>query len=203
MFAKNRLDALTDGIFGVAMTLLVLDVRLPDDFHPQDSAEMLKGLAGIWPKFLPYVISFVVLGLRWLGSIEARTRAEFLSRDFASWWLLYLLLITFVPFSTMIVGRYVSFEPAIWLYAGHTLLIALVSMRMVALTPDLEPGPHLRHRQISSLLLAVSSILAIALSFLSTRVALWAIAINFLQPVLERWRAQAKQKGARPQAPNA
>jgi hypothetical protein len=61
----------------------------------------------------------------------------------------------------------------------------------------------LRHRQISSLLLAVSSILAIALSFLSTRVALWAIAINFLQPVLERWRAQAKQKGARPQAPNA
>ena len=36
MFSKARLDALSDGIFGVAMTLLILDVRLPDDFHPQD-----------------------------------------------------------------------------------------------------------------------------------------------------------------------
>lgn len=203
MFAKNRLDALTDGIFGVAMTLLVLDVRLPEDFHPHDSSELLKGLTEVWPKFVPYVISFVVLGLRWLGSIEARTRAEFLSRDFANWWLLYLLLITFVPFSTMVVGRYASFEPAIWLYASHTLLIALVSMRMVAITPDLEQGPHLRHRQLSSVLLAVSSLLAIALSFLSPRVALWALAINFLQPIFERWRPQAKAIGSQPQAPKA
>ena|SRR5579871_2296614 len=193
MFPKGRLDALTDGIFGVAMTLLVLDVRLPEDFHPHNSNELIKGLAEVWPKFLPYVISFVVLGLRWLGSLEARTRTEFLDRDFANWWLLYLLLITFVPFSTMVVGRYASLEPAIWLYAGHTLLIALVSMRMVAITPELEQGPHLRHRQISSILLAASSLLAISLSFLGTRVALWALAINFLQPVIERWAPRVKR----------
>ena len=62
MFSKARLDTLSDGIFGVAMTLLILDVRLPDDFHPKDSAELLQGLFDLWPKFLPYLLSFGVLG---------------------------------------------------------------------------------------------------------------------------------------------
>ena len=168
------------------MTLLVLDVRLPEDFHTHNSNDLIKGVVEVWPKFVPYVISFVVLGLRWLSSLEARTRVEVLSRNFANWWLLHLLLITFVPFSTMVVGRYASLEPAIWLYAGHTLLIALVSMRMDAITPELEQGIHLRHRQISSILLAVSSLLAIFLSFTSTTDAIWAFAINFLKPVIER-----------------
>jgi uncharacterized membrane protein len=70
MFSKARLDTLSDGIFGVAMTLLILDVRLPDDFFPRDGSELLQGLAGLWPKFLPYVLSFGVLGLRWLANIE-------------------------------------------------------------------------------------------------------------------------------------
>ena len=54
MYPKAWLDALSDGIFAVAMTLLVLDVRLPEDFHPQNAAELLSGLNSLWPKFLPY-----------------------------------------------------------------------------------------------------------------------------------------------------
>ena len=129
------------------MTLLVLDVRLPEDFHPRDSSELMKGLVELWPKFIPYVISFFVLGLRWLANIEVRTRAETFNRGLATWLLVYLLLITFVPFSTMVVGRFASLEPAIWLYAGHTLIIALVSLRMTAITPDLERGSNLRQHQ--------------------------------------------------------
>ena len=76
MFSKARLDTLSDGIFAVAMTLLILDVRLPEDFHPKDGAELVQGLIALWPKFLPCVLSFGVLGLRWLSNIEVRTRAE-------------------------------------------------------------------------------------------------------------------------------
>jgi uncharacterized membrane protein len=72
MFSKARLDTLSDGIFGVAMTLLILDVRLPDDFHPRDAGELLQGLASLWPKFFPYLLSFSVLGLRWLSNVEVR-----------------------------------------------------------------------------------------------------------------------------------
>lgn len=188
MFAKSRLDALHDGIFSVAMTLLVLDVRLPDDFHPADGSELVQGLVGLWPKFVPYLVSFGVLGLRWLAGIQIRSRAEYFSREYVNWWLFYLLLITFVPFSTIVVGRYASLAPAIWLYAGHTLLIGLISIRMVTLMPELEKDEHLRRRLTSAVLLVVSSLLAIAVSFVRPHVALWVFALNFAQPVIDRWR---------------
>src|SRR6201995_4414439 len=177
MFSKARLDALSDGIFAVAMTLLILDVRLPEEFHPKDGAELLQGLADLWPKFLPYVLSFGVLGLRWLSNIEVRTKAEYVNREYVNWWLLYLLLITCVPFSTIVVGRFAHLAPAVWLYAGHTLLIALVWLRLFSITPDLEKGEHLRHRQLSVLLLIAGSLLAIALSFVNPRIALWGLAL--------------------------
>jgi uncharacterized membrane protein len=192
MFSKARLDTLSDGIFGVAMTLLILDVRLPDDFHPKDGAELLHGLFGLWPKFLPYVLSFGVLGLRWLSNVEVRTRADYVNREYVNWWLLYHFLIICVPFTTIVVGRFAHFAPAIWLYAGHTLLIAVVGLRQVFITPHLEQGDHLRHRQMSALLLIVSSLLAIGLSFVNSKVALWALALNFAGPLLRRWSRRAK-----------
>lgn len=187
MFSKTRLDALSDGIFAVAMTLLILDVRLPEEFHPSDGGELLQGLAALWPKLLPYVLSFGVLGLRWLGDVEIRSKAEYVSRGYVNWWLLYLFLITCVPFTTIVVGRFAHIAPAIWLYAGHTLLIALVGMRLVALTPHIERDDHLRRRQTSAILLSVSSLLAIVISFVNPGVALWALALNFAGPLLRKW----------------
>src|ERR1700759_1295118 len=173
MYPKARLDALHDGIFSVAMTLLVLDVRMPEEVHPGGSAEPPQAIANRWPKFLPYLLSFTVLGLRWLASIEIRSRAEYYNRAYVNLWLFYLLLITCGPFSTIVVGRFGSLAPAVWLYAGHLLLIALVNMRMMKLTPDLEQGDHLRAKQMGAMLLVVSSVLTIALSFVSPRNALW------------------------------
>jgi TMEM175 potassium channel family protein len=192
MFSKARLDTLSDGIFGVAMTLLILDVRLPEDFHPGDGAELLHGLYALWPKILPYVLSFGVLGLRWLSNVEMRTRADYVNREYVNWWLLYLFLITCVPFTTIVVGRFAHFAPAIWLYAGHTLLVALVGMRLAAITPQLEHGHHLRHRQLSALLLSATSVLAIAMSFVNPRMALWALALNFALPVIRKWSRGAE-----------
>ncbi len=129
--------------------------------------------------------------LRWLANIQIRTHAEFVSREYASWWLFYLLLITCVPFTTMEVGRYGHFAPAIWLYAGHTLLIVAVGLRLILITPHLEQGEHLRERQLSAVLLIGLSVLAIALSFVHPRLALWVLVLNFAAPVLHRWRRPA------------
>jgi uncharacterized membrane protein len=195
MFSKARLDTLSDGIFGVAMTLLVLDVRLPEDFQPHDAAELVQGLIGLWPKFLPYVLSFGVLGLRWLANIELRSRAEYVNREYANWWLLYLMLITGVPFTSIVVGRFAHLPPAIWLYAGNTLLIALVNLRLVSITPDLERGDQLRRRQMSTLLLIVASLLSIALSFVIPGDALWAFMLPIAAPLLLRWRPRQISSG--------
>lgn len=191
MYAKARLDTLSDGIFAVAMTLLILDVRLPDDFAPRDGSELIAGLAHLWPKFLPYVVSFGVLGLRWLANVQIRTRAEYVNREYVHCWLFYLLLITCVPFTTIVLGRFSHLAPAIWLYAGHTLLIAVVGMRLVAITPHVEQGDHLRERQMSALLLVCGSLLAIVVSFVSPHRALWAFLLAFASPLLRRSQGAA------------
>jgi hypothetical protein len=95
-----------------------------------------------------------------------------------------------VPFSTIVVGRFAHLAPAIWFYAGHTLLIALVGMRLAAVTANLEHGEHLRRRQLSAVLLSVSSLLAIAISFVDPGVALWVLALNFTGPLLWKWVLQ-------------
>ena len=187
MFSKMRLDTLSDGVFAVAMTLLVLDVRLPDDFHPRDGGELFDGMIGLWPKFFPYLLSFGVLGLRWLANIEVRSRAEYLDREYVNWWLLYLLLITCMPFSTMVVGRFAHFAPAIWLYAGHTLLISLVGLRLTFITPHLEVGDHLRERLMSAILLIAASMLAIGSSFVWPGIALWMFMLMFAGPLIRRF----------------
>jgi uncharacterized membrane protein len=184
MYPKARLDALSDAIFGVAMTLLVLDVRLPEALQPHDTAELLRGLLDLFPKFLPYLLSFVVLGLRWLSNIHLRSREESCSRKYAEWWLVYHLLITCVPFTTIVVGRFASFAPSVWLYAGNTILISGVSFRLLALTPSFERADHLRDRQISLGLLIATSVLAIGWSFVSPHQALWALALNFAAPMI-------------------
>jgi uncharacterized membrane protein len=167
------------------MTLLVLDVRLPEEFHPHDGQELLQGLIELLPKFLPYVLSFLVLGLRWLSNIQVRTRSEFFGREYAMWWLSYLLLITCVPFSTMVVGRFVYLAPAIWLYSLNTILIAAVALRLLALT-EVEPAEHLADRQTSLMILIASSALATAWSFVNPRQAMWAFVLNLGAPLLTR-----------------
>jgi uncharacterized membrane protein len=186
MYPKARLDALSDSIFGVAMTLLVLDVRLPDSFEPHNATELLHGLLSLLPKLLPYMLSFVVLGLRWLSNIHLLSREESCSRSYATWWLGYHLLITCVPFTTIVVGRFVEFAPATWLYAGNTILISLVAFRLLALTPSFERRDHLRDRQIALSLLIASSVLAIGWSFVSPHYALWALALNGAAPMISR-----------------
>jgi uncharacterized membrane protein len=196
LYPRSRLDALSDAVFGVAMTLLVLDVRLPEEFRPSSAWELVHGLSALWDKFFPYVLSFLVLGLRWLSNVQLRIRSEWFGREYAKWWLLYLLLVTCVPFTTMVVGRFVMFAPAIWLYAGNTLLIVAVAFRLLALT-ELEPGDHRRDRQTTLGVLGLSSLLAIVWSFYSPRDALWAYLLNAAAPAISQ-----AQRGAPPTSPS-
>jgi uncharacterized membrane protein len=192
MYPRERLDALSDAIFGVAMTLLVLDVRLPESFEAHDARELVHGLAGLAPKFWPYVLSFFVLGIRWLANVELRSHGEVYGREYARWWLVYLLLITCVPLTTIVVGRFGDMAPAIWLYAGNTLLISAVAFRLMALTPQIEQGDTLRNRRLSLMVLMGSSAIAIAWSLVDARYALWAMALNIAAPLIARWQRQPK-----------
>jgi len=147
---------------------------------------MLRALAELWPRFFPYALSFMILGLRWLSVVQVSGRSEYLGGPYIRWWLIYLLLITCVPFTTTVVGRYASFAPAIWLYCGNTALIAIAAWRMLVLTPEVENQHRVHRRQVSMIVLLASSVLCIAWSFVDPRHALWAFLLNLAAPTLTR-----------------
>jgi uncharacterized membrane protein len=60
--SKARIVALTDGIFAIVMTILVLEIVVPHLSHSEASTLLLKYLIELWPVFLSYVTSFIILG---------------------------------------------------------------------------------------------------------------------------------------------
>jgi uncharacterized membrane protein len=193
MYPKSRVDSLTDGLFGVAMTILVLDLRLPDSFGP-DQAGLHHALEGLWPKFFPYALSFYVLGSTWLANIKLRSKGELLSREYVAWWLLYLLIATCLPFSTSVVGRFAHFAPALWLYSFNMAALAAIGYRLVVLLPDVADDEHTRDRKFSLSLVIATSAVCVLLSVISPTKALWSYVLNLAEPQLARWIATRRAR---------
>jgi|SRR5580700_3179515 uncharacterized membrane protein len=195
MYPKSRVDALTDGLFAVAMTILVLELRLPDSFDPSQSG-LTHALEGLWPKFFPYALSFYVLGTTWLANIKLRSTGEFLSRRYVAWWLLYLLIATCLPFSTSVVGRFAHLAPAVWLYSINMAALAAIGYRLVVLLPDVADDEHTLDRKVSLSLMVVSSVLCVGVSVISPAKALWVFILNLAEPQLARWIATRTSHGS-------
>jgi uncharacterized membrane protein len=191
MYPKSRIDALTDGVFSVAMTILVLDLRLPEVFSP-DAAGLTHALEGLWPKFFPYALSFYVLGSTWLANIKLRSKGEFVSRSYVSWWLLYLLIATCLPFSTSVVGRLAHLAPSVWLYSLNMAALAAVGYRLIVLLPELSDDAHTTDRKISLAFVMVTSAMCIGLTLIFPEKALWVYVLNLAEPQLARWIAARK-----------
>ena len=124
--SKHRIEALSDGIFAFAMTLLVLDIKIPKLPHEAVSAGLLgPTLLALWPKFFSYLISFVVLGVFWVAQ---HGYAHFLKRtDRWLLWinLLFLMVIVCVPFSTDLLGDYPMQKVAVMIYGGNIMALGL------------------------------------------------------------------------------
>jgi TMEM175 potassium channel family protein len=66
--SKSRIEMLTDGIFAIVMTLLVLEIAVPQLTHPQVAAgELPKRLLELWPVIYSYALSFIILGFFWIN----------------------------------------------------------------------------------------------------------------------------------------
>lgn len=137
----ERLATLSDGIFAIAMTLLVLDLKAPE---PSD--DLGRALGAQWPTFLSYVLSFLILGVFWVGH---RLQFSYIRRsDRLQIWInmVFLMVIAFVPFSAAVLGGHARERAAIAIYGanmatGWTLLLinwwyAARRNRLMDLRPD-------------------------------------------------------------------
>lgn len=101
--APARLEAFSDGIFAIAATLLVLEVRVPEGDDP-----LLGRLLQAWPTYLAYGISFLVIGIMWLNHHATFVRVRRVDRGVMSLNLLVLGLVAFIPFPTSVLAENVT-----------------------------------------------------------------------------------------------
>jgi len=188
MISRARLDALTDGVFAVAMTLLVIDLKLPEQFKPASADELIHGLAELKTQFFVYVLSFLVLGIRWMSLTRLEGLSETVGKAFALWALAHLFFITCLPFSTMVVGRYGELPPAHWLYAANTLLGAVAAFGLMSVARAQMGVQDAFEWRMGLVIVMLMSLLAVAISLVAPRFALFPYVLNVILPGLLRHR---------------
>lgn len=183
--SKARLDALTDGVFAFAMTLLVISLDLPDSAAIASPGDLLAALAKLQDNLLVYVISFFVLGARWLRSAAGHGSEIWCGYGYARAVIVHLFFVTLIPFSTKLVGLYGDYWPAICLYAANTILGALASL-LAAERLAVEEKVAKPDGRLDVAVLVASALVSCALAFVAPRDSMYAYLLNFATPLLHR-----------------
>jgi TMEM175 potassium channel family protein len=123
----ERVEAFSDGVFGIAMTLLVIEIKVPS--HELVAANGLaQSLAALWPSYLAFVTSFVTVLVIWVHHHWIFALINKNDHPFLYWNGLLLLFVTFVPFPTALLADYLlhpEARVAANLYTGTFLAISL------------------------------------------------------------------------------
>ena len=191
-----RLETLGDGVFAIAMTVLVLGIAVPN----APEGKLWAQLVELWPKFASYALSFVMLGVLWIGHYYQFQYIKRLDRTLI-WINLFLLLtVTFLPFCAGVLGNSYEDRVSVIIYGGSilasgSLLFAhwryATSRRLCA--PDL---PQLVVTNLSARISIgmIVSALAIAVGFIDTRISL---AVFCVLPVPYMRRSAVERAAAR------
>jgi len=163
----SRIVAFSDGVFAIAITLLVLSLNVPDYLHDEDLATAL------WNQrhdFLAYAISFAVIGRFWVVHHRFFSDVTGFDGRLLGLNIFYLAWIVLIPFSSEVLGDHGGESPAVVLYAVNLAMVALVGWAMAAdahraglsrMTPE-----QAREFRVRSFFIAAVFIASIPLAFL-------------------------------------
>ena len=191
----DRIIFFSDAVFAIVMTLLILDISVPD--IPQDSptAELPARVLDLWPQFFSYVLSFLVIGTYWMAHHGTFRYFRTYDRRLMGINLLFLLSISFVPFPTALLGEYGEQQFAVVLYALSLavprLLLARVwwyASKRNLLIENLDPKIS-RYHLARSLAIPALFLLSILVSFFSVSAAILSWLLLFAVDAL-LWRLQ-------------
>jgi uncharacterized membrane protein len=139
----DRLQFFSDAVFAIAMTLLVLEIRLPEDAGD----DLWPALVSLWPSFLAYMLSFAIIGLNW---ITHHRKFRFITRfddGLLRINLVFLFAVTFLPFPTSVMAEHGDQTAAIVLYACAVSALSLLQLwiwvhayRRGLMTEDVDEG---------------------------------------------------------------
>jgi uncharacterized membrane protein len=125
--STTRLEAFSDGVFAIAITLLVLDFHVPPNLPP--GTHLTDALLGQWPVFLGFLSSFATIGIMWINHHRMFDLIRCSDHTLLILNLLLLLGITFVPYPTALMAQYLGQpeeQTAVFVYIGTFIVIATI-----------------------------------------------------------------------------
>ena len=127
---SDRQKALADGVFAIVMTLLVLELGVPVVTGTSINSSLAHGLLEMWPEFLIYVLSFMVLGIFWLMHHAIFDTVRYYNTSLAWINIVFLMFVSLIPFSTALFGEHGAERMTALFYGGNLVLlfITLVSL---------------------------------------------------------------------------
>lgn len=190
---KARLEAFSDGVFGFAITLLVLGVQVPV-LKTVNDTELRAGLLQCLSQLVPYVTSFATIGIIWLNHHAMFSSVERVEHTTLSLNLFLLLVVTFIPYPTAVLSRYGALPSSASLYGcALTLLGVAYSLLWMHLVrrklTRAALHPHSRRRRLQrnlagTVMYPLGSI--IALRFPHVSIAIYALVTGFYFVPLRR-----------------
>jgi len=177
---RERIVNLSDGVFAIAITLLVLDIHVPDIPENLVASELPAALLALWPKYLGYLLSFVGISTFWVihHSIFRPIRAY--DRVLLYLNFLFLMVVAFVPFPTSLLGEYGGHQLPVAVYAatlatGRLLLTAIhwYATRDDRLLGEPQDSATVHFFLIRGLTITAIFLLSIVISFFSVGAAIW------------------------------
>lgn len=181
-----RLQTFSDGVFAIAATLLILEIRLPEH------GSVTHGLLHLWPSYAAYAISFLIIGIMWINHHALFGVIDRVDRTFLAINVVFLMVIAFLPFPTEVLARHFHHDTkaaaffygltniamaltysAVWFYAaiGRRLISADADQRVVSgISRAFAPGiPSYLLATLSALIspwLAIALFAALAVFYL-------------------------------------
>lgn len=171
-FGMERLLFFSDAVFAIAITLLALEIRLPVSEEQLTNEELLQSLLSIWPKYLSYIVSFLVIGLFWIGHHRKFRFIQRYDSRLLQLNIILLLGIALVPFPTAILSEYGNRTATIF----YALMMTIIGLLHTAvwiysarnhrlIDPDFSPQ-QIRDETQRALIVPGVFLLSIGLAFL-------------------------------------
>ncbi len=186
----KRLETLVDGIFAIAMTLLVLALAVPDITGPLSNSAVQNSLYSLIPSFYTLVMSFILLALFWSNHHRAFHKINEMNTPLLWINVIWLLFIVLVPFSASLTGKYGEFSISHIIFNLNMLGIALfLGLNWYYATKknfidEKVPSRDIKVTIRTNVLFIVISLLALSLSFVLPR---WSALVYLLIFPLEYW----------------
>ncbi len=119
----ERIAALSDGIFAVAMTLMVLEIHVPPPECLSTETDLIAALLHLGPTFLTYLMSFLTLGIFWTGQQTQLSHFERSDRDLAWIHFAFLAAVSVLPFTTRLLSEYIALHTALIVYWANIAVL--------------------------------------------------------------------------------